>query len=131
MPARRVWLIVVRVVEMPIGMWLFWQLRMPSRAFANAFLLLRRRLWWHSVPSRLIMRRVRLIWDSFFAVALSISVAFVTMPVFVFFAEYEMSSVASLLVKGSPPEIVMWVMLFFMRVSIMDFIFCVGRSFVF
>ena len=76
------------------------------------------------------MRRVRLIWDSFFAVALSISVAFVTMPVFVFLAEYERISAASCLVKGSPPEIVMWVMLFFVRVSIMDFIFWVGRSFV-
>lgn len=42
-----------------------------------------------------------------------------------------MSSVASCLVKGSPPEIVMWVMLFFVRMSIIDFIFCVGRSFVF
>jgi len=115
---------------MPIGMRLFWQLRMPSRAFAYEFSA-RRRLWWDSLPSRLIMRRVRLILDSFFAVALSISVAFVTMPVFVFFAEYEMSSVASCLVKGSPPDIVMWVMLFFVRMSIMEFIFCVGRSFVF
>ena len=77
------------------------------------------------------MRRVRLIFDSFFAVALSISAAFVTMPVFVFLAEYERISAVSFLVKGSPPEIVMWVMLFFVRMSIMVLIFCVERSFVF
>ena len=115
---------------MPIGTRLFWQLMMPFWAFAYEFLL-RRRSWWYSLPSRLIMRRVRLIWDSFFAVVLSISVAFVTMPVFVFFAEYERISMMSCLVKGSPPEIVICVMLFFVRMSIMDFIFCAGRSSVF